>query len=265
MEGLTIDKSTYTPYYIQLREILSHEIDQDRWRVGEQIPSEQELCDAFDVSRTVVRQALQDLVNAGKLFKEKGRGTFVAKPKVTETLMQDLTGLYENTKSRGQQLTTIVLRCARVVPSDLVRERLGLGPGEDAIVLRRLRIVDDAPLSLDLTYLPYRLVPQLLEEDLSKDSLYSLIEDKYGLRISSGHRTIEATLADTETSQLLQIGEGDAVLLLTSVSYLDDGRAIEYFESAHPANRSRFEVDVVRRRAGQLTQSGTPTTTSHMK
>ncbi len=247
MAVLGIDKTTYTPYYIQLRDFLSHEISQQRWQPGDQIPSEPELCDMFNVSRTVVRQALQDLVNQGKLVREKGRGTFVAKPKVSETLMQSLTGLYETTRSRGQRLKTIVLRCERVAPSDLVSEKLRLGLDEDVIVLRRLRIVDDAPLSLDLTYLPYRLVPQLLEEDLTNESLYSLIEDKYGLRITSGHRTIEAMRADPEAAQLLQLEEGDPVLLLTSVSYLDNGQAIEYFESVHPGNRSRFEVDVVRK------------------
>ncbi len=248
MAVLGIDKTTYTPYYIQLRDILSHEISQQHWKPGDQIPSEPELCEMFHVSRTVVRQALQDLVNQGKLVREKGRGTFVAKPKVSETLMQSLAGLYETTQLRGQHLNTIVLRCERVAPTDLVSEKLGLGPHEDVIVLRRLRIVDDAPLSLDLTYLPYRLVPGLLEEDLAKESLYSLIEDKYGFRIASGHRTIEAMRVDAEAAELLHIEEGDAVLLLTSVSYLDNGQAIEYFEAIHPGNRSRFEVDVVRKR-----------------
>jgi GntR family transcriptional regulator, N-acetylglucosamine utilization regulator len=248
MEVLAINKALYTPYYIQLRDILSREIDQQRWKVGEQIPSELELCDTFNVSRTVVRQALQDLVMAGKLVREKGRGTFVAKPKVRETLMQNLVGLYETTQARGQSLETRVLRLVRIAPSDVVREQLGLGPDEDVIVLRRLRSVDGAPLSLDLTYLPYRLVPQLLEEDLARNSLYSLIEDKYGFRIAKGRRTIEAMRAEGDVAQLLQIEAGDAVLLLTSVSYLDSGQAIEYFESIHPGNRSRFEVDVMRER-----------------
>jgi GntR family transcriptional regulator len=247
MAVLEIDKHNYTPYYIQLRDILSHEISQRRWLPGEQIPSEPELCGMFNISRTVVRQALQDLVNQGKLVREKGRGTFVAKPKLSETLMQSLTGLHETTRSRGQRLETIVLRFERAVPSELVAEKLRLGSGEDVIVLRRLRSVDDAPLSLDLTYVPYRLVPQLLTEDLGRESLYSLIEDKYGLRIATGHRTIEALHADVETAQLLQIEEADAVLLLTSVSYLDSGQAIEYFEAIHPGKRSRFEVDVVRK------------------
>src|SRR5690349_16639345 len=155
--------------------------------------------------------------------------------------MQNLVGLYETTQARGQLLETRVLRLVRIAPSDVVREQLGLGPAEDVIVLRRLRSVDGAPLSLDLTYLPYRLVPQLLEEDLARNSLYSLIEDKYGFRIAKGRRTIEAMRAEGDVAQLLQIEAGDAVLLLTSVSYLDSGQAIEYFESIHPGNRSRFE------------------------
>jgi len=76
--------------------------------------------------------------------------------------------------------------------------------------------------------------------------LYALIEQSYGLRIAVGHRTVEAIGADQRAAKLLHLNEGDPILLLTSVSYLDTGQPIEYFEAQHPGNRSRFEVSLIR-------------------
>ncbi len=244
-----IDKTSPLPYYVQLRNILADEIARGTWKFNDQIPSEPEMCDMFDISRTVVRQALKDLVNEGKLIREKGRGTFVAKPKSTENLIQNLTGLYETARARGDAIRTRVLRFDRIQPPDYVAEKLDLGPGEDVIVLDRLRYINGEPRSLDITYLPYKLVPELLDDDLSTQSLYELIEDKYKLTIVSGHRTVEAIKADRRAAELLRLEPGEPVLLLTSVSYLDDHRVIEYFEAQHPGRRSRFEVDLVRKRS----------------
>ncbi|MCA9905692.1 MAG: GntR family transcriptional regulator, partial [Anaerolineae bacterium] len=81
LSAAEIDKSSPLPYHYQLREILRAEIAAERWRRGDQLPSEHQLCDMFQVSRTTVREALDALVNEGLLTREKGLGTFVADPK----------------------------------------------------------------------------------------------------------------------------------------------------------------------------------------
>ena len=91
-----IDKNSPLPYYIQLKEILKGYIENGDWKTGSQIPSEPDLCEIFDISRTVVRQALKELTYEGLLVREKGRGTFVAEPKISEGLIQELTGFYQD-------------------------------------------------------------------------------------------------------------------------------------------------------------------------
>jgi len=244
-----ISKDDALPYHAQLRTLLSREISKSTWKPGTQIPSEPELCRIYDVSRTVVRQALSDLVDEGKLIRRKGKGTFVAKPKISERLMQDLAGLYEETRSLGQTLRTEVLRFERTAPPDHVREILALPDDQDVIVLDRLRFINNEPRSLVVTFLPFHSVPLLLNDDLQNESLYALLENKYGLQIVSGHRTVEAIPATRRAAELLQLEEGDPVLFLKSVSYLDTGEVIEYFEAQHPGNRSRFEVNLIRQRS----------------
>ena len=96
-----IQKDSPLPLYFQLKELLRQEIESGHWQPGQRIPSEAELCHAFDISRSVVRQALTELEYQGLLYREQGKGTFVAQPKISESLMQDLSGFYEDMVAKG--------------------------------------------------------------------------------------------------------------------------------------------------------------------
>jgi GntR family transcriptional regulator len=147
---------------------------------------------------------------------------------------------------RGYTPVTKVLKQEVVPASAKVAARLQLEPETQVIEIHRLRGVENEPIILDTTYLPYTLCPQLLHEDLSQQSLYALLENTLGLVIARGHRTLEAVLATEYEARLLQINEGDPLILLDSVVYLDDDTPIEYFHALHRGGRSRFEVELVR-------------------
>ncbi len=121
---------------------------------------------------------------------------------------------------------------------------------ERAIVLERLRIVDDRPWSLVTTYIPFALGEGLLGEDFTTESLYGLLECKYGVTISRGRRTIEAVAADQLAADALGVRPGSPLLLLTSTAYDDAGAPVEHFVARHRADATSFEVSVTRRRSG---------------
>jgi GntR family transcriptional regulator len=207
-----------------------------------------ELCEAFGISRTVVRQALRELEYDGLLYREQGKGTFVAEPKISESLVQDLTGFYEDMVARGLTPVTQVLR-QEVQPADeKVAHYLQIQPGDEIVLIERVRSVGGEPFVLVVTHLPYHICPDLVNEDLTTQSLYALLEGKYGLQLSHGRRTIEAVAANQYEVRHLGVQEGAPLILLHSVSYLKDGRPIEYFHAVHRGDRSRFEVEVVRTR-----------------
>jgi len=241
-----IRRDSPVPYYYQLEEFLKEQIENGTWKPGQQIPSEAELCEVFDVSRTVVRQALNELVHEGLLYRRRGKGTFVVEPKIRESLVQHLTGFYEDMVALGLKPSTKVLE-QKVIPAP-PKIAAGLGLKEDDLVIMvdRLRFVDGEPIVLVITYVPYRLCPGLIDEDLSTQSLYAILEKKHGLELAYGHRTLEAVAATKEEAKLLEIEEGDPIILLRSISYLKDGRPIEYFKAKHRGDRSRFEVELVR-------------------
>jgi len=241
-----IQKDSPLPLYFQLKELWRKEIESGHWQPGQRRPPEAELCQAFDISRSVVRQALRELEYQGLLYREQGKGTFVAQPKISESLMQDLSGFYEDMVAKGLTPVTRVLR-QEVQPADKkIANYLQIEPGDKVIVIERLRSVDSEPINLVTTYLPYDICPDLIDEDLTTQSLYALLEKKHGLELSHGRRTIEAVAANQYEAQLLGVEEGAPLVLLDSVSYLRDGRPIEYFHAVHRGDRSRFEVEVVR-------------------
>jgi GntR family transcriptional regulator len=242
----TIDRSSPIPYYVQLKEALREHVEAGAWHSGDVIPGEPELCRLFGVSRTVVRQALKELTYEGLVVREKGKGTFVAEPKIGESLVQELTGFYQDMVDRGLKPRTRVLKQEVVPASRKVADHLRVQPETPVVQIDRLRFVEDEPIVLVTTYLPEALCAQLLQADLSQQSLYAFLESHCGIKIAFGRRTIEAVPASEYEARLLEVDKGAPLLTLDSVSYLEDGTPIEYFHALHRGDRSRFEVELLR-------------------
>lgn len=246
MPNRTLDKSSPLPYYYQLRELIRDQILSGAWPPGSQLPTEAEMLQAFDVSRTTVRQALAELENEGLIRKERGRGTFVAEPKIRERLVERLTGFYEDMVAQGLQPETHVLAQGRVRALRSVATMLEVEPDTPLIRIERLRKVNGEPIQLVVTFIPEALCPGLLTEDLEGQSLYALLERKYNLKLARGRRFIEAVAATETEAMLLGVRPGSPLLYLRSVTYMEDGRPLEYYEAKHRGDRSRFEVEVIR-------------------
>lgn len=244
--GKAIDFDNNIPYYIQLVAILKENITSGEWKVGQRIPSEPELCEIYRVSRTVVRQALGEIELDGLIIRRKGKGTFVAEKKINEGLVQKLMGFYQDMVDRGLKPVTQVLKHTIQPASQKISEYLKIPAGTPVFCIERLRFVEEEPINLVTTYIPYSLCPRLGEFDLSNQSLYHVLENEFGLELSHGSRTIEAVPANKYQAHLLQVNECDPLLLLNSVTYLRDGTPLEYFHAVHRGDRSRFEVELVR-------------------
>ncbi|MET0693234.1 MAG: GntR family transcriptional regulator, partial [Propionibacteriaceae bacterium] len=213
---------------------------------GDRLPGDHELTSTYDISRTVVRQALTELETEGVIDRVKGRGTYVAQRKTSERLVQSLTGLFEDVQARGSQLRSEVKRLEVVPADEQVARELGLELGASVIVLERLRFVDDEPWVLVIGHLPLDLAPGLPGDDLTSQSLYALLEQKYGVVLGHGRRSVEASVANASLAGDLGIDEGQPVLVLRSTVYGKDERPVELFVAYHRGDRSRFEVDLTR-------------------
>ena len=241
-----IDKRSPIPYYYQLKQYIVKQIETGGWVINKKLPSESQMCAQFDISRTVVRQALDDLQNDGYLVTQKGRGTFVSGPKIVEGLVQNLSGFTEDMSKRGFKVSNTIIEQAIVQASEVVAESLQIDSGAPVIKIKRIRNLNGEPAAVSTTYVAESLCPELLHEDMRNQSLYFLLENKYGLKIFQGRRFISVTLADQELASSLNVNLNAPLLALENVSYLEDGRPLEYYLSYHRGDSSKFEI-IIRR------------------
>lgn len=242
----TIDRGSPVPFYHQLKLLVVERIRTEGLRTGDRVPGEFALCEAYEVSRTVVRQALAELETEGVLERVKGRGTFVAVPKTSEGLAQHLTGLFEDMQARGHHLRSLVRRMVvEPSPAQVARE-LQVPAGSPVLMIERLRFVGDEPWVLATTYLDAGLEDELRTADLENGSLYDVLENHLGIQLVSGRRTIEAVTATRPLARALGVRAGSPVLLLRSTSLGRHLRPVEHFIAYHRGDRSRFEVELTR-------------------
>lgn len=246
---LRIRKADPMPYYAQLASILRAQIRSGELRPGDLLPSEGELGELYGISRTAVRQALDELVDESLVHKEKGRGTFVSSPKVNEFVLQDLRGFFEEMTRRGATVETEVLGAGvETVPPFAVAD-LGLDSNSEVIWLERLRRVNGREVVLTRTHLPLPRFAGLLDHDLMRASLYDVLARDFGVHVGAGRRRFEATAADAEQAAHLGVDVGAALLKLTAVNLDDDDQPFEYFTAHYRSDRAAFDV-VVGERGG---------------
>jgi len=244
-DAQTLDRTSWTPLHHQLQTALHVLIEDGALVPGDALPGEMRLCEQYGVSRTVVRQAMTDLQHAGLIERFKGRGTYVARPRPPQGLVQSLTGQFEDMASLGLLLTSEVRSLGLVAAEPSVAAALDITDGSGVVLLERLRFVDDEPWVVAFTYLHADLLPALAEADLERGSLYALM-NTLGQRPVHGTRTVEARHGSNAVTAALGVAPASPLLLLTSIGYRADHRPVEYFKAYHRGDRSRFEVHLSR-------------------
>ena len=156
-----VDNQSPVPKYYQLGQILREMIEDEELEPGDSIPTEIELCEYHGVSRMTARKAIQDLVHEGLLYREQGKGTFVAYPKERRSVSQ-LLSFTEEMKAKGEEVTNKVMLFKKDRPSKKVANILDLNPDEDFIfMIKRIRIVSNVPFAIELARIPEKIVPGL--------------------------------------------------------------------------------------------------------
>jgi len=246
VEPLTgaIHRAGSLPYYVQLAEIVRDQIRRGVWRPGDLLPSEADLCSMYDISRTAVRQALDELVAEGLVEKEKGRGSFVAHPRTAQFIVQELRGFFEEMTSRGFDVQTRILDLEIGTVPRHVAPGLGLAKGAEVVSIDRVRSADGTPIVHVVTHLPATRFRELADMDLTQASLYSTLSARFGLIPGGGHRQIDAVGATRDKADLLQIEVGAPLLRMTAVNHDVEGRPFEYFRAWYRGDVASFDIQV---------------------
>jgi GntR family transcriptional regulator len=222
-----ISRESKIPLYQQLYEILRGNIIRGDWQVGQMIPPEPELIDHYQVSRTTVRQVLDMLVSEGLIYRQQGRGSFVAQP----TLEQGLTRIISFTddmRNRGLEPGTRVIFAGLLpAPADIA-ESLQVPAGIDLVRLERLRMANAEQICIEESYLVHSLCPGILQYDFASKPLRETLEEKFGIRLVRAKQVIRAIQSSPEISQLLKIPHLSPLLFIERVSYSQHFTPVEF-------------------------------------
>ena len=244
-----LDHSSALPLYHQLRSALRKSIESGVWAPNEAIPTERELTEHYGVSRITVRQALADLVTEGILYRQHGKGTFVAPPPtrpIAESLTE-LTGHVEELQRRGLRPEVVVLGLEQRPMPDNVAAALRRPPGSRGWWLHRKVYVDSHVLLVSEAYVPADLQIALRPDEVVEKPVTRLLE-AYGYVPAKGRQRIAAGQANAIEARLLDINVGDAVLAVTRMITSGDGAPLEWSRTLYRSDRYEYEVELRRGR-----------------
>lgn len=245
-EPKDLDRNTFTPLYFQLKEIIKEQIESGKLKEGELIPSERELAEKYKLSRPTIRQAIKDLVYEGLLYREKGKGTFVAKPKLNYGFIQKFTTFFDDMETKGYLLKTKILKKEVITAPSNISKILDLKEDNRVIYIDRLRFIEDEPVVRVTNFFPYNLCPNIMDEDLNDISFYRLLSQKYEIIPHYADITLEAVVADKLDSKLLNIHEGAPMFFMRNVTYTKNNTVMDYFQSRFRGDKGEVRVKVYR-------------------
>jgi len=232
------------PLYYQLENVLREKIELGDWMPKDKIPSENELMRWYELSRNTVQRAIHNLVQIGLLKRVQGRGTFVSNPKFE----QSLTGFYSFSKvmkEKNMNPKDKVIDIKNKNSPSVVANKLEISENESVIQLRRLRCANDEPIILETSYLSKEYVPHIPQEEIEQTSLYTYLEETYGIIMTSAKEVFEPVLIQDYESGYLGVEEGSPALLLDRIAYNLSGRPVEFCRSIVRGDRCRFYTELI--------------------
>lgn len=218
MDTMSIDEGSFTPAYVQLTHIIRDLILSGELHPGERIPSENELCASFSLSRMTVRKAIAELVKAGMLRSERGKGTFVVNPR-TDGGLFFIPDFHEMMREQGAGADVKLLGVHLVPAGRVPSEKLGIRKGRRALFLERLLEQDGQPVIFDRKYIRYDHSQPLLEAELGHGSTEELFGKDMGLAPVRAELELTATVLNRREAALLEAGVKDPAFCMEQHIY----------------------------------------------
>jgi len=232
----SVDRNSRLPLYYQLYEILRGNILQGKWKPGDMIPPESELIERYKLSRTTARQVLDMLVNEGLIYRERGRGSFVAQPALEQALVR-LTSFTDDMRRRGCKAGTRLLSAELIPAPQDIAEELEIKSGDELAHIERLRLADNEPMSVEDSYLVHRYCSGILEGDYESKSLREALDKDFGVRWSHAKQVIRAIPCTDSLAKLLSIQPQAPLLYIERVSYFQQQTPGEFLRIYYRGDR----------------------------
>jgi GntR family transcriptional regulator len=228
-----MDSKSYIPLYKQLKNKIIEDIENQIYKPDDMIPSQMEFVKKYGVSRVTVRQAINELIQSGVLYTQKGKGTFVQKFPIHYRGFNRLHGFSENVEKTGHSPFTKVLGINFIQADKKLSEYLKVEIGHPVVYVKRVRTARGVPLTLENSYLNQERVNRIdfFKQFGDNRSLYQLLRDEAGVRFDYAQENINAVLASPEVARDLGVDVNDPILFIRRVTYESGDIPVEYCEN----------------------------------
>jgi GntR family transcriptional regulator len=240
---IDIDKRSPVPVYVQIADAIRSMIHAGKLGPDSILPPSKILCQRFGITRMTLRQAYARLERDGLLEAQRGRGTFVRRPRI-ERALSHMIGFSEEMLASGKTPSSKVLAFEQAPAEGAALQFLGEGRLHR---IERLRLADGVPIAIEEVRIPVSLCPGLERFDLAASSLYILLEREYGLRFDRCEQMVAAAIPDRRQRLALQIRTNVALLVITRHSYTKSGRPATYGTTSYRGDLYTAAVDAERR------------------
>jgi len=225
-------------------EIIKEMIRSGKLKQSMRIPSENELQEKYRLSNTTVRKAINELLHEGMIYREQGKGTFVARVRINQELTK-ITSFTEDMLQRGLKPSSKVISVDVILSPPEVMSNLILDKDEEVVEIHRLRLANREPIAIQTSYLPYKFCPGIEEQDLTQ-SLNVILRDKYNLHLVKAIQSLYPLLAEDYESKILGVSRGSPMLIAERSSYLSNNQPAEFLISVYRGDRYKFIVEMRR-------------------
>jgi GntR family transcriptional regulator len=233
------------PRHEQISDYIREQIESGGYEIDEQLPSEKQFGETFDVSRVTVRRALQTLEHEGYIYRRQGLGSFVKERHETQGLVR-LTDFAQDMAQAGLKASSKVTHFEPEPVPTYVSSRLDQDLDAKVMRLDRLRLGDMEPIAFDRTWMPPFYASLLEGHDLEHETIYRILENDYEIPIIRGHYRITAANAPDDVARHLAISPGTAVLVIERTSRSLGGKHVYFQRRYYRNDRVAYELELER-------------------
>ncbi len=238
-----INRIKQRPLYLQAKEEIRRFIDQSELKNGDMLPPEGSLCERLGISRGTLREAMRALEEDDIVVRKQGIGTYVMRNELLISSTLDLNeGVTEMIRGKGMVPGSRNISFEETKPNQKIGKKLGLDNGDTVFSIRRVRTANDVPVAYTNDFIPTRIMPEKLLEELGEGSLYSLIEDKLNIRLASSVLRLTPIKATKAIALELGIKSGDLLVFLQQTDTSTTGLPVLYSEEYFVSKRFEFVV-----------------------
>ncbi len=240
---VTINKYSNVPLYCQLKNLIIEKIEKREFEADSKIPSEQDFCEQYDISRPTVRQAINDLTASGQLYKMKGKGTFVSAQK-TYINVKDYTGFTDSILDTKDPSAKNILSIEVIngQENSRISEIFSLRPDSkvDFAAITYTNILSNDVVSLNISYIPLSLFPEVCEDIQSNKDI---LRGKYPLIPNSTKSMLDIISTDQKDAIYLKLQPGQPLIRINNILYSKSGQPVEYIVTKYRADKTRLQFE----------------------